>query len=105
LPWLRTLPADAVCATDDETLVWLYTGRHAVPFYLYGYHGAVVVEPPPEEQRAYLERQGVTHVILADPGGPSARELRRLIAAYPGWLIPVHTWPGARWVYEVKRER
>ncbi len=105
LPWLRTLPADAVCATDDETLVWLYTGRHAVPFYLYGYHGAVVVEPPPAEQRAYLERQGVTHVILADPGGPSARELRRLIAAYPGWLVPVHTWPGARWVYEVKRER
>src|SRR5438876_10782075 len=35
------------------------------------YHGAVVVEPPPAEQRAYLERQGVTHVILADPGGPS----------------------------------
>lgn len=105
LPWLRTLPADAVFSTDDETLVWLYTGRHAVPFYLYGYNGAVTVEPPPGEQRAYLERQGVTHVILADPGGPSARELRRLITAYPGWLVPVHTWPGARWVYEVKRER
>ncbi len=105
LPWLRTLPAGAVCATDDEALVWLYTGRQAVPFYLYGYRGAAVVEPPPDEQRAYLERQGVTHIVLGNPGGDSARELRRLIAAYPGWLIPVHAWPGGRWVYAVNRER
>jgi len=101
LPWLGTLPRDAVLATDDEALVWLYTRRAAAPFYLYGYRGRAVVEPGPAEQRAYLERQGVTHIVLASPGSGSARQLRRLIAAYPDWLTPLHAWPGARWVYAV----
>ena len=103
LPWLGTLPPEAVLATDDEALVWLYTRRAAVPLYLYGYRGRVVVEPGPAEQRAYLERQGVTHIVLASSGGGSARQLRRLIAAYPDWLTPLHAWPGARWVYAVGR--
>jgi hypothetical protein len=101
LPWLTTLPPDAVFATDDEALVWLYTGHSAVPLYLYGYRGRDIVEPSPAEQRAYLERQGVTHIILASAGSGSARQLRRLLADYPGWLTPVHAWPGARWVYAV----
>jgi len=105
LPWLGTLPPEAVLATDDEALVWLYTRRPAVPLYLYGYRGRVVVEPGPAEQRAYLERQGVTHIVLASPGGGSARQLRHLIAAYPDWLTPLHVWPGARWAYAVRRGR
>jgi hypothetical protein len=105
LPWLGTLPPEAVLATDDEALVWLYTGRASVPLYLYGYRGRVVVEPGPAEQRAYLDRQGVTHVVLASSGVGSARQLRRLIAAYPGWLTPLHAWPGARWVYAINRGR
>ncbi len=105
LPWLGTLPPEAVLATDDEALVWLYTRRAAVPLYLYGYRGPLVVEPGPAEQRAYLERQGVTHIVLASPGGGSARQLRRLIAAYPDWLTPLHAWPGARWAYAVRRVR
>ena len=103
LPWLRTLPPDAVLATDDEALVWLYTGRAAVPFYLYGYRGRQEVEPVPAAQRAYLERQGVTHVVLASAASGSAHQLRALIGAFPGWLTPVHAWPGARWVYAVNR--
>jgi len=105
LPGIEQLPAEAVLATDDEALVWLYARRTAVPFYLYGYRGATVVEPTPADQRAYLERQGVTHILLASPQSPSARELRALIAAYPGWLVPVHGWPGGRWLYVVARER
>ncbi len=105
LPGIEQLPSAAVLATDDETLVWLYAGRTAVPFYLYGYRGAGVVEPTPADQRAYLERQGVTHILLASPQSPSARELRALLAAYPGWLVPVHGWPGARWLYAVAHER
>ncbi len=105
LPGIEELPSRAVLATDDEALVWLYAGRTAVPFYLYGYNGAAVVEPTPADQRAYLERQGVTHILLASPQSPSARELRALIAAYPGWLVPMHGWPSARWLYAVARER
>jgi hypothetical protein len=102
LPWLRTLPADAVLATDDEALVWLYARRTSVPLYLYGYHGRDIVEPSPAEQRAYLERQGVTHIVLGSAGSGSARELRALIGAFPGWLTPVHAWSGGRWVYAVR---
>jgi hypothetical protein len=105
LPWLETLPRDAVLATDDEALVWLYADRAAVPFYLYGYRGRAVVEPSPAEQRAYLERQNVTHIVLASPQSASARELRALIAAYPDWLTPVHAWPGGRWVYAMRKDR
>lgn len=102
LPVIRALPANAVVATDDEALVWLYTGRKAVPLYLYGYRGSRVVEPAAAEHRAYLERQGVTHVVLASPASPSARELRALIDAYPDNLAPVHGWPGGRWMYELR---
>src|SRR2546430_13094852 len=31
LPWVASLPGGAVLATDDEALVWLYTGRTSVP--------------------------------------------------------------------------
>jgi hypothetical protein len=105
LPALREMPAGVVLATDDEALVWLYTARTAVPLYLYAYRGATPVEPEPAEHRAYLERQGVTHVLLASASSASAGELRRLIGAYPDWLSPVRSWPGGRWLYQVRRDR
>ena len=104
LPAIRALPADAVIATDDEALVWLYTGRRAVPLYVYFYRGRETGEPSAADHRAYLDRQGVTHVVLASPSSRSARELRALIGAYPDWLVPVHRWPGGRWIYEVRRD-
>jgi hypothetical protein len=101
LPALRDLPPDAVLATDNEALVWLYAGRSAVPLYVYGYAGAAVTHPSTAEHRAYLERQGVTHVVLASASSPSAGLLRSLIHAYPDWLQPVHQWPGGRWIFVV----
>jgi hypothetical protein len=103
LPAIRTLPEDAILAVDNEALVWLYTRRPAVPLYLYSYRGAELVEPASREHRAYLERQGVTHVVLASSSSPSARELRSLIGAFPEWLTPIHGWPGGRWIYAVRR--
>jgi hypothetical protein len=102
LPALRELPPDAVLAVDNESLVSLYTGRQAVPLFLYGYAGGRETRPTPAEQRAYLDRQHVTHVVLASASSPSAGELRALIAAYPGWLEPVHSWPGGRWIFAVR---
>lgn len=102
LPALRALPADAVLATDDEALVWLYTGRTAVPLYLYQYRGRATLEPAPAAHRAYLRRMGVTHVVLASASADGARELRALLTAYPGWLAAVHRWSGGRWIFAVR---
>jgi hypothetical protein len=105
LPPLDSLPVDAVIATDDEPLVWLYTGRRAVPLALYAWRGREQTVPGPPDQRAYLERVQVTHVLLASAAGDAARQLRPLIGAYPGWLVPVRAWPGGRWLFEVRGAR
>ena len=105
LPWVATLPADAVLATDDEALVWLYARRTTVPFYVYGYRGRELTQPTPAEHRAYLERQGVTHILLPGPGSGSDVELDALLGAYPGWLTLVHGWSHSRVVFAVNRGR
>ncbi|MGH7569963.1 MAG: hypothetical protein ACREL9_13510 [Gemmatimonadales bacterium] len=105
VPGLEALPPDAVIASDDEALVWLYTGRRAVPLALFAWRGRVEAVPDPRDHRAYLERQRVTHVLLASATGGTARQLRALIAAYPGWLVPIRGWPGGRWLFEVRDHR
>jgi hypothetical protein len=99
LPAVRDLPADAVVATDDEALVWLYTGRRAVPLHLFAYRGRETVVPDPAAHRAYLERQGVTHILLASASGESGAALRALMALYPDWLVPRQRWAGGRWLF------
>lgn len=105
LPGLDSLPREAVIATDDEALVWLYTGRQAVPLAMFAWQGHREAVPSARDHRAYLERNHVTHVLLASPAGGTARQLRTLIEAYPGSLVPIHPWPGGRWLFEVHRER
>jgi hypothetical protein len=105
IPAIRELPDSAIVAVDGEAMVWLYTGRRCVPLYVYGYEGARETMPPVAEHRAYLERQGVTHIALASASSLSARELRALIGAYPGWLEPVHAWPGGRWIFAARAGR
>lgn len=105
LPGLTALPDSTVLATDDEALVWLYTRRLSVPFYLYGYHDGMETEPAPAEHRAYLERQGVTRVLFSGFGSGSDRELNALLGAYPGWLTIERAWPGGRALFRVNRGR
>jgi len=105
IPVIAGLPDSAVVASDDEALVWLYTHRTSVPFYLERYLGRETLRPTPAEHRAYLERMGVTHVLLASATSPSAGELRGLIQAYPGWLAAVYRWSGGRWLFAVQRAK
>ncbi len=102
IPVIRDLPDSSVVATDDEALVWLYTRRTSVPFYWESYRGRETLRPGPAEQRAYLERMHVTHVLLASATSPSAAELRALMQAYPGWLSGVYRWSGGRWLFAVQ---
>jgi hypothetical protein len=103
LPMVANLPDSAVVATDDEALVWLYTRRRAVPFYLERFRGTEVVRPTPAEHHAYLQRMGVTHILLASSTSPSAIELRGLIGAYPQMLEALYRWPDGRWLFAVNR--
>ncbi|MGH7608085.1 MAG: hypothetical protein ACREME_12180, partial [Gemmatimonadales bacterium] len=101
LPAVAALPGDAIVASADEALVWLYTGRRAVPFYIWSRRGREEVEPSAAEHRAYLERQGVTHVLLTGGGSGSARQVDALLGAYPGWLTIIRGWPGSRALFRV----
>src|SRR6266550_2540379 len=103
LPWFATLPADAVIAADFEPLIWLNTGRLSVPFYIYGYRGREVTAPTPAEQRAYLERQGASYVMISGYVSQSVPELNALVRSYPGWLTMVKQWSGGRTVFRMNR--
>ena len=103
LPWFATLPADAVIAADFEPLIWLNTGRLSVPFYIYGYRGRELTAPTPAEQRAYLERQGASYVMISGYVSQSVPELNALVRSYPGWLTMVKQWSGGRTVFRVNR--
>jgi hypothetical protein len=105
LPAIAQLPPDVVVATDDEALVWLYTRRVTVPFYVYGYQNGQEVHPTPAAQRAYLERMGVTHVLFAGFGSGSDVELNDLMGAYPGWLTMVRAWSRGRALFRINRAR
>ena len=105
LPGLETLPDTVVLATDDEALVWLYTHRTAVPFYLYGYRHGIETAPTAVEHRRYLERQGVTRVLFSGFGSGSDRELNALLGTYPGWLTIERTWSGGRALFRVNHGR
>jgi hypothetical protein len=103
LPVVVTLPQAAVVATDNEALVWLYSRRLSVPLYLERYSGGDFIPPTTAEHRAYLERMGVTHVLLASVSSPSAGELRGLMSAYPTLLTAVYRWSDGRWLFAVNR--
>jgi hypothetical protein len=103
LPVVANLPSTAVVATDDEALVWLYTRRLSVPLYLESYRGRDLIRPTAAEHRAYLDRMGVTHILLASATSPSAIELRSLIGAYPTLLTGLYRWSDGRWLFAVNR--
>lgn len=103
LPWIReTTPAGAVVAGEDEALLWLYTGRRAVPNYVWRYRGRGEASLGPDSLRAWFDRAGVTHVVLTGPGSDAAPTLNQLLARYPGYLRLVHVWPGSVLAFEVK---
>lgn len=104
LPAIDSLPATSVVASDNEPLVWLYTRRRAVPFYLFAYSGRQLLQPLPAFQMAYLQRMGVTHVLLSGPGTGSATQLERLLGAYPNAFTVARLWPDGRTLYELRRD-
>lgn len=104
LPWIRTsTPPTAVIAGADEALVWLYTGRRAVPVYLWRHRGRGGESLGPDSLRAWFDRAGVTHVWLSGPGSDAAPTLNQLLGRYPGYLRVVRVWPGSELAFAVER--
>jgi hypothetical protein len=73
-------PTDAVLAGPDEALLYLYTGRHAVPSSLHRWVGRGTVSRSPEETIGLLCTAGVTHLVSTGPGGPGASLIEALAA-------------------------
>jgi hypothetical protein len=104
LPWVRSAtPDSAVLAGEDEALLWLYTGRRAVPSYLWHLQGSGEVSFGPDSLRAFFDRAGVSHVILTGPRSDAAPTLDEVVALFPGYLRPVMSWRGLMIAFAVDR--
>jgi hypothetical protein len=102
--WVRrATDSSAVIAGEDEALLWLYTGREAVPNYLWRVSGRSSESLGPDSLLAWLERSRATHVILTGPGSDAAPTLDALLERAPGYLAPVGVWPGGLMAFEVRR--
>ena len=94
LPWVRDhTPPDAVVAGEDEALLWLYTGRRAVPSYVWRYRGREDVSLGPDSLKAWLDRAQVSYVLLGSAGSDAAPTLSALLGRYPGYLHVAQLWP------------
>jgi hypothetical protein len=104
LPWIRqSTPPDAVIAVEDEAHVWLYTGRRAVPSYLWRYRGRDEESLGPDSMRAWLDREAVSYVVLTGAGSAAAPTLNALLGRDPGYLRVLRVWPGSIVAFTVDR--
>ena len=102
LPWIqaRTEP-EAVIASEDEALLWLYTGRRAVPNYVWRVRGRSAEALGPDSLRAWLERSHADYLVLTGPGSDPARMVDALIGRRPGYLQMVQVWAGPMFAFRV----
>ncbi len=104
LPWIRTeTDSSAIIAGEDEALLWLYTGRRAVPSFLWRVRGRDAESFGADTLKAFLERTGATHLILSGPGSDAAPTVDALIGRYPGLLRVVRAWPNPILAFEIRR--
>ena len=102
LPWVRSAtPENAVLAGEDEALLWLYTGRRAVPSYLWRLEGRHETGFGPDSLRAFLDRSDVSYVIVTGPRSDAAPVIDALRQLFPGYLTTVMMWPGPMAAFEV----
>ena len=103
LPWIRaSTDTNSVIAGEDEALIWLYTGRRAIPSYLWRVRGRSAESMGPDTLFAYLERNGATHLVLAGIGSDAAPTIDALVAKRPGYLQLVRVWPGPLYAFRIR---
>lgn len=82
-------PPDAIVASEDEALVFLYTGRQAVPSYLFRWRGRSTAALSDYETVAFFCDVGVTHIAVTGPHAASARLVGALAARPDSTLAPL----------------
>lgn len=104
LPWIRTATdSTAIIAGEDEALIWLYTGRRAVPSFVWRVTGRTGVSFGADSLHAWLERSGATHLILTGPGSEAAPTVDELLSRRPGYLELIRVWPGQLFAFRIHR--
>jgi hypothetical protein len=104
LPWIReTTDSSSIVAGEDEALIWLYTGRRAVPSFLWRVNGRESESFGPDSLHAWLERSGATHMIVTGPGSDAAPTIDALMGRRPGYLQLVRVWPGQLLAFRIHR--
>jgi hypothetical protein len=63
------VPEDAVVASDGEAMIYLYTGRRAVPAYLFRLEERSMTPFGVDTTTAYFCESGVTHLATSWLGG------------------------------------
>ena len=94
LPWIRqATDSAAVIAGEDEALLWLYTGRRAVPNYLWRVRGRTAEDLGADSLMVWLRKTGATHLVLSGRGSEAAPAVDALIERHRGTLVLVQVWP------------
>lgn len=88
------LPDDAVIASADEALLYLYTGRQAVPSHLFRWDGRARQPLPLDETVDYFCGAGVTHLALTGRAEDAAPIVAALRAARDSILSPIYELAG-----------
>ena len=102
--WVKqATDSSAVVATEDEAVVWLYTGRRAVPSFLWRVRGRTSESFGPDSLHAYLERTGATHLVLAGNAAENAPTVDALLGQRPGYLEIVRSWPSGMLAFRIRR--
>jgi hypothetical protein len=103
LPWIRqATDTTAVIAGEDEALLWLYTGRRAVPNYLWRVRGRGAESLGADSLHAWLERTGATYLVLTGPRSDAATTIDALIGLRPGYLRLIQVWPGPMYAFRIQ---
>jgi hypothetical protein len=103
LPWIRqSTDTTAVIAGEDEALLWLYTGRRAVPNYLWRVRGRGAESLGADSLHAWLERTGASYLVLTGPRSDAATTIDGLIGLRPGYLRLIQVWPGPMYAFRIQ---
>ena len=84
-------PENAIIASDGEAMIYLYTGRSAVPLFLFELEGRRMQSVGAYATQRYLCTQGVTHVATSWLGGDALPLLDTLGAGGSSVMTPLFT--------------
>lgn len=82
-------PPDAIIASEDEALIFLYTGRQAVPSHLFRWSGRSSAGLPDHESVGFFCDAGVTHLALTGPRAEAGRLVEALASRSDSILAPL----------------